>query len=442
MSTTAAIGDLTTLLAAHLDTALTGVNGARVTTLPPDKAQPAERQNRLNLFLTHVTTNAALSNLPMPGTHPGADGPAPLAITLHYLLTFIGEDDLDELAVVAQRMLGSVMRLLLDQPDIRRERIQALVPESFIDRQVDRVRLTSRPLTLEEISRLWPALQTPYRLTIGLEASCLLIERADDRPSPMPVLRRGKTDFGPVAVAGSPYPLIAEVRIGPPATPLPAARIGDTVTIVGQRLQAGPGREALLRVRDGSGALILDIPAAPGEAGTLTVQLQETYPGLPIPVWRAEALTMAVVIREPGKDDLESNEIVVGMAPRIIAIGPVVPGEEVPGGPGKVVDAHHPDTLDLSVEFAPPVFPLQAVDAWWGRQHLEQKTNVGGQPLGVLEFQVQRPDDVPHGVRSPATPVRLRIARVDSIPVRAMTGDEAGTSFELDPDSLVAIKWT
>lgn len=440
MSTTDAIGDLTTLLAAHLDDAIAPFAGAQVTTLPVDRAQPGERQNRLNLFLSHVVTNGAFSNLPMPGTHPGADGRPPLPLNLHYLLTFLGEDDLDPQGTVAQKMLGSVMRLLLDQPELRRERIQSLVPESRIDQQVDLVRLTSRPLTLEEISRLWPAFQTPYRLSIALEASCVLIESLDDRPSPMPVLRRGESDLGPVAVTGLPFPVIERIVVGPAQTPFPAVRIGDTVTVAGQRLQAGFGQEAVLRVRDASGSVIADVPTEPGPRSTLRARILATYPGLPAPIWRAEALTMSVVIREPGEDDQSSNEVVIGMAPKVTAIAVRPPGLTVGATTPIEVQANDPDDVTLSVEFAPPVFPTQAITAWWGRQPLERVSDDAAGPIGVHEFRVGRPASVPAGVLSAAAPVRVRVGRVDSVPARVVA--PPGNGIELDTSTMVAVRWS
>lgn len=440
MSTTDAIGDLTTLLAAHLDDAISPFAGAQVTTLPLDRSQPGERQNRLNLFLSHVVTNGAFSNLPMPGTHSGADGRPPLPLSLHYLLTFIGEDDLDPQGTVAHKMLGSVMRLLIDKPELRRERIQSLVPESRIDQQVDLVRLTSRSLTLEEISRLWPAFQTPYRLSIALEASCVLIESLDDRPSPMPVLRRGEADLGPVAVPGSPFPLIERLVIGQVETPLPAVRIGDTVTVIGQRLRAGFGQEAVLRVRDASGAVIADVPADPGPRSTLRARILATYPGLPVPVWRAEALTMTVVIREPGEDDVSSNEVVIGMAPTVMSITARPPGQVVAATTPIEVQANDPDEVHLVVAFAPLLFPNQTIDAWWGRQHLERDSADAAGPIDVHQFRVERPASVTGGVLSATAPLRLRVGRVDSVPVRVVPAP--GSGFELDPATMVAIRWS
>jgi len=442
VSTTTAIGDLTTLLAAHLDGALDPFNGARVTTLPLDRAQPGERQNRLNLYLSHVVTNSAFSNLPMPGTHPAANGRPPLAITLQYLVTFLGEDDLDEQATVAHKMLGSVMRLLLDQPELRRERIRALAPESFIDRQVDLVRLLGRPLTLEEISKLWPAFQTPYRLSIALEASCLLIESLDDSPTPMPVLRRGDADAGPEAVTGFPFPLIERLIVGAAARPLPAVRIGDEITVYGQRLLPGPGQVALLRVRDANGALIVDVPTRTGPAGALIAPILETYAGVPAPAWRAEAISVAVVIREPGADDLISNEVVVGLAPRITSVEPVAPATTVPVVRPLQVDANDPNSLIVRLGVAPPAFPRQAVDAWWGRQHLELETPIGAVPDGTLAFVLTRPAELALGVRSGPASLRLRVSRVDSLPVRPTTADDPGEPFELDPDTMVAVRWS
>lgn len=440
MSTTDAIGDLTTLLASHLDDAIVQFAGAQVTTLPLDRSQPGERQNRLNLFLSHVVTNGAFSNLPMPGTHSGADGRPPVALNLHYLVTFLGEDDLDPQGTVAHRMLGSVMRLLLDQPELRRERIQALVPETRIDQQVDLVRLTSRALSLEEISRMWPAFQTPYRLSIALEVSCVLIESRDDRPSPMPVLRRGEANLGPVAVAGSPFPVLERLVVGSIESPLPAVRIGDSITVIGQRLAAGFGQNTVLRVRGAGGSIVADVPTEPGPRSTLRAQILASYPGLPAPEWRAEAITVSVVIREPGEDDLASNEVVIGMAPSVTALTVDPPAQIVAGTTPIEVQANDPNDVAIVVDFDPPVIPTQTIDAWWGRQHLERVSANAAGPIGVHTFRVERPGAAVAGSLSPALPLRLRVGRIDNIPVRVIPGPGGG--LELDPATMVAIRWS
>jgi hypothetical protein len=42
--------------------------------------------------------------------------------------------------------------------------------------QVERVRITLQPLTLEEVAKLWNVFQTPYRISVAYEVSVVLIE--------------------------------------------------------------------------------------------------------------------------------------------------------------------------------------------------------------------------------------------------------------------------
>ena len=50
------------------------------------------------------------------------------------------------------------------------------VPGSNLHEQIERVRITPQPLSLEEISKLWAAFQTNYRLSAAYQAAVILIE--------------------------------------------------------------------------------------------------------------------------------------------------------------------------------------------------------------------------------------------------------------------------
>src|SRR5205085_5059936 len=80
--------------------------------------------------------------------------------------------------------------------------------EAELHSQVERVRLSPMTLSTDDISNLWAAFQTEYRVSAAYQASVVLIDSTRARPSPLPVLRRGRTDpEGPVATAG-PGPLL------------------------------------------------------------------------------------------------------------------------------------------------------------------------------------------------------------------------------------------
>lgn len=160
------------VLAEHLARAIADMDGVRVTTMPPDAAQPGPGQGRLNLFLVQVVEDAGAGNLPMRRVGPPADIARPLVLTFQYLVTVLGRDDLEERGTEAHRLLGAVLRLLHDEPVVSRSRVLAVEPD--LGEQVDGIALRARPLTIEEIGSLWPAFGVPYRLSVALEATCVL----------------------------------------------------------------------------------------------------------------------------------------------------------------------------------------------------------------------------------------------------------------------------
>lgn len=91
---------------------------------------------------------------------------APLPTRLHYLLTPIG------LSVeVEQELLGVALQAFHDHPKLR----GADLGGAFVGTSVElTVRLEQ--LSLEEITRAWEALQSPYQLSLSYEVSVVMIE--------------------------------------------------------------------------------------------------------------------------------------------------------------------------------------------------------------------------------------------------------------------------
>jgi hypothetical protein len=89
------------------------VPGATVTTQRPDAAGGAQGLC-VNIYLYQVTPNAAWRNEDLPTRRTGGElvKHPQVALNLHYLLTFYG----DEGNLEPQRLLGSVMRTLHTRP--------------------------------------------------------------------------------------------------------------------------------------------------------------------------------------------------------------------------------------------------------------------------------------------------------------------------------------
>lgn len=121
---------------------------------------------RVNLFLYEVRENAFSKNQNKLTQNNGDQEYPPLALNLFYLLTPYASDPLS-----AQRVLSHAMRVFYDHSIIR----GAQLAES-LRLTVDQLAINLVPLALEDLTRIWNALQTPYRLSVSYEVRVVLIE--------------------------------------------------------------------------------------------------------------------------------------------------------------------------------------------------------------------------------------------------------------------------
>jgi Pvc16 N-terminal domain/IPT/TIG domain len=205
------------------------VPGAKVTMVSPETAGGGLPATRVNIFLYQVSPSAAARNEDLP-TRSG-DGERFLhrpriGLDLHYLLTFYGrESDFEP-----QRLLGSVVRTLHARPVLTRPQIRdsvtafPLLAKANLADDVELVKFTQSPLTLEELSKLWSVFfQTPYRLSVAYQGTVVLIESEDSFSSPLPVRLRNvyvETFREPlvqavVAASGDDNPILdgAQIRV-------------------------------------------------------------------------------------------------------------------------------------------------------------------------------------------------------------------------------------
>ena len=211
------------------------LNDTALTTLPLDKARGTITTNQLNLFLYQVLPNAAWRNMDVPTlVKPGETAIPPLALNLHYLMTAFGREN-DNSQPFDHHLLGRAMSILYDHALLGPDEIKLAFPGSDLERQVERVRITLQPLSIEEISKLWTGFMTNYRLSVGYEVSVALIDSTQPTRTPLPVLTRGPQDKGPTSQGNliPPFPTLDSVT---PPNQQPSARLGDTITLTGFNL--------------------------------------------------------------------------------------------------------------------------------------------------------------------------------------------------------------
>ena len=261
---------LRNLLLAQIPTLDAELSDLEVTLQPPDIARKGISKSQLNLFLFQVVTNASWSNLDMPGrVRPGETAPPALALNLHYLITAWGRGDSD-IDALSHRVLAAAMSTLHDRAVLDGTDIQNALPDNDLARQFERVRISQLPQNVEELSKLWTAFQTNYRVSAAYEAAVVLIDSQAAARAPLPVLRRGAQDRG-VFTSASAAPVLDSLTC--PRTQS-AVRLGEDIVLVGRQLSTD---NALLRFSSLRLDAPIDLPPQAGAtAGTLGVHLADT----------------------------------------------------------------------------------------------------------------------------------------------------------------------
>jgi hypothetical protein len=409
MSNALAIAAVTATLRSLLNGISPDLPGLTVTAKPPDKARgPNDNGNQLNIFLYQTAIDAAWRNQDLRGkVKAGETGFPPLPLVLSYLITAYGQDNDD---VNAHNLLGRAMSILHDHPLLGAAEIAGALPDSGLDEQIERVRLTPQPLTLEELSKLWTTFQTQYRISAAYQAAVVLIESTRPAPAALPILRRGSEDRG-AFVDGAPAPVLTKAR--PPAAQ-PSVRLGETLTLHGRNLTGeiltahltGPRLPAPIDL----------VPASDGAADRLSVLLAGPADDIAaLDRWAPGFYTAALFVERPDRPPWITNEVPFSLAPVITRSPAAVAAGDV-----------------LTVTCAPRLRPGQSA-----------LLLIGGQQVAPQTVDTPADPQLPSslGFIVPALPaetyvVRLRVDGVDSLPF-VLTGNPPRPQF--DPDQKVTV---
>ena len=418
MSSPLAIATVTAFLRNLLDNGLVDHNisgtlgsNVTVTAVPPDTVTVSgpNAKSQLNLFLHQVTPNAALRNTGLPSRDARGQrlGNPPLALDLHYLVTAYGADELH-----AEILLGYAMYLLHERPVMDRKAIRTAVAGSTVDTsilplayqalsaadladQLEQVKIIHDPMSTEEMSKLWSAMQAHYRTSAAYTVSVILIEAQKASRSALPVLTRGPRDAdgretGITAVASliPPYPGLD--RIEPPKMQL-AAVPGDSITLHGHHLDGSN-----VEVRFSHPLLTAPIVIPVG----VNVNSDEVEVTLPNDVaaaaaWPPGNWVVTLAVQRPGEPALRvSNSLPMMLAP---VLDLVASSASRDAGTGAV---------SVQLVFTPEVRPSQHVRLMVGG-HESLPADLNSQ-TGSLEFVFP---ELPAGNQK----LRLRVDGVDSL---------------------------
>lgn len=334
------------------------VSGAKVSTQPPDEVKTGA--DLINLFLYQTAINGAWRNMDIPRrVKPGETGQPPLALNLYYLLTAYGKDN-DSTEPVSHRLLGRAMRVLHDHPVLSSDEIKTALTNNDLSDQIEHVRITPQPISVDEMSKLWATFQgAKYRISTAYQVAVVLIDSQRASTTPLPVLTRGEEDRGVDAQANlaSPFPTLTGIALPEAKKKQPNPVLGDTLILRGYQLDGDS-----LTVRFSNPRLTAPIEInLPG-----IVTSEETDVSVPLPDtpashadWVAGYYTVSVVVTrnsDPVNKTRTTNELGFALAPRILTPpGPVPKTKPAAGG-----------DFTLTLMCSPQVRPQQTISLLFG----------------------------------------------------------------------------
>ncbi|MEG4443416.1 DUF4255 domain-containing protein [Microcoleus sp. AT9_B5] len=237
MSNYLAIATVTATLQRLLQSAIqVDLPGAKVTTVRPEASGGKTPEVGVNIYLYQAIPNPAWHNYDLRSRRPKGElvKQAQAALDLFYIMTFYGND----IELEPQRLLGSAVRTIVDNPVLTPEMIGATLnhssfrylADSTLEQQLDRVTIVPSKMNTEELSKIWSVFfQTPYMLSFACQGGAVLIEgnRQSGRALPVKSVQFYTTPNQPmidqaVSEAGANQPIVA----------------GSILMMRGKRLQA------------------------------------------------------------------------------------------------------------------------------------------------------------------------------------------------------------
>ena len=141
---------------------------------PADEKVDDTAKPKVNLFLFRVTENPFAKNQDWLPAGIGNLHYPPLALNLFYVLTPFAFNKLDE-----HRVLGEAMRVLYEDAII-----SAPLLKGALEHTSEEIKVDLCQLTIEDLTRIWNALNKPYRLSVCYEVRILLIDSVFEQPVP------------------------------------------------------------------------------------------------------------------------------------------------------------------------------------------------------------------------------------------------------------------
>jgi hypothetical protein len=148
-----------------------GMGGLMTVSLRNPEEMAEKNDQGLSLWLYRITRDEDRLNDPPIRIAPSLFQEPPLPLRLHYLCTPIVEATTANNADIEQRILGKVLQTFYGHPRFRGSDLAG-------DFSGTNAELRSRiePMSLEDSTRIWNALEQPYQLSVSYEVTLANID--------------------------------------------------------------------------------------------------------------------------------------------------------------------------------------------------------------------------------------------------------------------------
>jgi hypothetical protein len=148
-----------------------GIGGLMTVSLRNPEEMAEKNDQGLSLWLYRITRDEDRLNDPPIRITPSLFHEPPLPLRLHYLCTPIVEAATANNAEIEQRILGKVLQTFYGHPRFRGSDLAG-------DFSGTNAELRSRlePMSLEDSTRIWNALEQPYQLSVSYEVTLANID--------------------------------------------------------------------------------------------------------------------------------------------------------------------------------------------------------------------------------------------------------------------------
>ncbi len=158
-----------------------GRGGTMIVSLQNPEELAEKNDQGLSLWLYRITRDEDHVNDPPERITPFLSHEPPLPLRLHYLFTPVVDPKTTHNAEIEQRVLGKVLQVLYGHPVFRGTDLSG----DFSGTNAE-MRTRLEPMSLEDITRIWNALEQPYHLSISYEVTLVCIDSESfERTSPV-----------------------------------------------------------------------------------------------------------------------------------------------------------------------------------------------------------------------------------------------------------------